>query len=236
MSRTILAALGLLALIAGLVGAQGQPQMPPPWQPQPPQPPPQRPQRPPDPMAESLFPPELLMRNAQEIGLTDEQKESLKSEIQKAQARFPVLQQQVQKEQQAMADLVKEERPDAEKVLAQFDNVLAVEREMKRTYMALLIAIKNRLTPAQQTQLQELKPKPAAAAPPPAPEGVPPGSLQEKMQQVQARVKEWQAAGRDPAPVIRIMREFESLMKDRKFIDAEAVLDRALGLLGEEQK
>jgi Spy/CpxP family protein refolding chaperone len=238
MIRTLLTALGLLVLIAGLVGAQPQPQVPPPppTQPQPPQPP----QRPPDPIAENLFPPELLMRYAQEIGLTDEQKEALKSEVEKAQARFQQLQPQLQKETQAGATLLKEERPDTEKVLAQLDKVLAVEREMKRLQLTLLIAIKSKLTAAQQTQLQELKQKLAAEAPRPGPGQMPPASFQAKVQKIQAVMKQWQTEGRDLSGVTealtQLKQELEPLMKQQKFAEAEAVLDRALTLMGEEQK
>ena len=243
MIRTLLTALGLLVLIAGLVGAQPQPQVPPPppLQPQPAQPPPP-PQRPPDPMAENLFPPDLVIRYAQEIGLTDEQKEALKSEVEKAQARFKQLQPQIQQEVQAMAALLKEERPDTEKVLAQLDKVLAAEREMKRAQIGLMIAIKSKLTAPQQTQLQEIKRKMAAAGPRPGGPGgpMPPASFQAKMQKIQAVVKQWQTEGRDLSGVTealtQLKQELEPLMKQQKFAEAEAVLDRALTLMGEEQK
>ena len=63
----------------------------------------------------------------------------------------------------------------------------------------------------------------------------PPESLRTKMPQFKAGLKQWQAAGRDTAPVIEVMRDFEPLLKDRKFVEAEAVLDRALGILAAEQ-
>jgi Spy/CpxP family protein refolding chaperone len=243
MIRTLLTALGLLVLIAGLVGAQPQPQVPPPppLQPQPAQPPPP-PQRPPDPMAENLFPPDLVIRYAQEIGLTDEQKEALKPEGEKAQARFQELQPQIQQEVQAMAALLKEERPDTEKVLAQLDKVLAAEREMKRAQIGLMIAIKSKLTAPQQTQLQEIKRKMAAAGPRPGGPGgpMPPASFQAKVQKIQATMRQWQTEGRDLSGVsealTQLKQELEPLMKQQKFAEAEAVLDRALTLMGEEQK
>jgi Spy/CpxP family protein refolding chaperone len=240
MIRTLLTALGLLVLIAGLVGAQPQPQVPPPppTQPQPPQPA----QRPPDPIAENLFAPELVIRYAQEIGLTDEQKEALKPEVEKAQARLKELQPQIQQEVQAGAALLKEERPDTEKVLAQLDKVLAVEREMKRLQLTLLIAIKSKLTAAQQTHLQEFKQKMAAEGPRPGGPGgpTPPASFQAKVQKIQATMRQWQTEGRDLSGVTealtQLKQELEPLMRQQKFAEAEAVLDRALTLMGEEQK
>jgi len=47
-------------------------------------------------------------------------------------------------------------------LMAQLDKILNLEREIKRTHIALVIRIKNRLSAEQQTRLQELKRKPAA--------------------------------------------------------------------------
>jgi PAX-interacting protein 1 len=238
MSRMILTALGLLVLIAGVVGAQPGPQAPPPGQPQPPpgqpQPPPP-PQRPPDPLQENIFPPELVMRNAEEIRLTDEQREFIASECQKVQGRFPELHQQLQKEVQAMAALMKEERPDAEKVLALLDKVLAAERELRRTHLTLMLTIKSKLTAAQQTQLQELKQKQPPEGPRPG-GPMPPASFQAKIQKVQALVRQWETEGRELPGMGQMRRELDQFMREQKFAEAEAVLDKALDLLGDDGK
>ena len=60
-------------------------------QPHPPQPMPDQ-----DPLAEFIFPPELVMRHQREIGLTDEQKTYLRGEIQRVTLRFTELQWQLQ--------------------------------------------------------------------------------------------------------------------------------------------
>ena len=112
-----------------------------------------------DPIAENLFPPELIMQHQQALGLTDEQKEFLKGELRKAQLRFTELQWQVQDEAEKLAALIKQEHVDEQAVLTQMDRVLAAERELKRTHMSLIIRIKNKLTPDQQARLQELKKK-----------------------------------------------------------------------------
>src|SRR5215208_3119812 len=71
------------------------------WAQQPPQPPT-------DPLGEYLFPPELVMQNQQAIGLSEEQKNVIKAEVEKAQTRFSELQWQLQKEVETMISLVKE--------------------------------------------------------------------------------------------------------------------------------
>lgn len=114
-------------------------------------------QQPTDPIGDALFPPELVMQHQQAIGLTDEQKGFLIAEIQKAQARFTDLQWQLQHAVETMASLVREERVDEEKVLAQLDRVLTLEREIKRAQFSLMVRIRNKLTPEQRARLQEIK-------------------------------------------------------------------------------
>src|SRR5438876_9998302 len=83
-----------------------------------------------DPLAESLFPPELVLQHQAEIGLTDEQRTALMSQVQKAQDRFNDLQQRLQKEMEDLGGLLKNERSEEQSVLTQFDKVLDREREL----------------------------------------------------------------------------------------------------------
>src|SRR6266478_1788040 len=69
--------------------------------------------------------------------------------------------------------------------------------------------------------------------PPSAAAAVPPISLQEKMQRLQALVNQREQAGANLQPVGDLMQGFERLMQQKKFSEAEALVDRALKLLGE---
>jgi Spy/CpxP family protein refolding chaperone len=120
----------------------------------------QPPQPPADPLGDSLFPPELMMQHQQAIGLSEEQRNLIKTEVQKAQARFTELQWQLQSESEAMIALVKGPRIDEQQTLAQLDKILNLEREIKRTHFTLVVRIKNSLTLEQQARLRELKNKP----------------------------------------------------------------------------
>ena len=113
-----------------------------------------------DPLGENMFPPELVMQHQQALGLTDEQKTLLKTELRQAQARFTELQWQLQDEMEKMVELVKQDRVDESQTLAQLDKILNLEREIKRAQIALLIRIKNRLSPEQQMKLREIRSKP----------------------------------------------------------------------------
>jgi len=153
--------IGLFAIVLALVVAAlsqqppDAPAPPPPAQ-QGPQHPPQPP-RPPDPIAQNLFPPELVMQNRQALGLSEEQKAAIKDELMKASARFNDLNWQMQDEMETMANLTKGTTVDEQRVLAQLDKILNVEREVKRTQISLSIRLKNKLTAEQQTQLQQLQ-------------------------------------------------------------------------------
>ncbi len=114
--------------------------------------------RPPvDPLGENLFPPELVMQHQQALELTEEQRNLIRGEIQNAQARFTEVQWQLQNEMETMASLVKQGRINEQRTLTQLDKIVGLEREIKRTQLALLIRVKNSLTPEQQAKLQTLR-------------------------------------------------------------------------------
>jgi len=104
-------------------------------------------QTPADPVAEELFPPDLVMQYHQEINLTESQSRAIRDEIQKAQAKF--------------VDMLWDRPADEVAVLAQVDKVLDRERVIKKTQMSLLVRIRNLLTEAQQSKLMELRRKPS---------------------------------------------------------------------------
>lgn len=113
----------------------------------------------PDPLGQSLFPPELVMQNQQAIALTDEQRTYLRTEIRDAQMKFTDLQWKLQDEAEKMLSLVRQPHVDEQQALAQLEKVLSVEREVKRAQIALLVRIKNKLTPEQQAKLDDIRRK-----------------------------------------------------------------------------
>ena len=114
----------------------------------------------PDPLTENLFPPELVMAHQKAIDLSDAQKAYLRGELLKAQTRFTELQWQLQDAMEALVLLLKQSSADESQVMSQLDKVLTSEREIKRTQISLLVRIKNKLTPDQQTHLQRLRAEP----------------------------------------------------------------------------
>ena len=112
-----------------------------------------------DPIGQSFFAPELVIQNQEAIGLNDEQKSYLKTEIRAAQLKFTELQWKLQDEMEKMIALVKQPRVEEKDAVAQLEKVLALEREIKRAQVTLLVRIKNKLTPEQQAKLAEIRGK-----------------------------------------------------------------------------
>jgi len=110
-----------------------------------------------DPFARYLFPPDRIMGHSLEIGLEDAQKAAIRNEVQKAQPKFTDAQFELQAEGEKMIRLLQEKPVDESRVLAQVDRILAIEKEIKKAHISLLVRIKNVLTGAQQAKLAELQ-------------------------------------------------------------------------------
>jgi len=117
----------------------------------------QQPQPGDDPIAKNVFPPELVMKYSQEIGLDDRQRAAIKENVQGVQSKFIDTQWNLQEESQKLVRLLQAQPVNEAAVLAEVDKVLALEREIKRAQISLLVKIKNLLTEPQQAKLQELR-------------------------------------------------------------------------------
>ncbi|MEO6787842.1 MAG: hypothetical protein ABI318_17095 [Chthoniobacteraceae bacterium] len=185
-----------------------------------------------EPIDDYLFPPDLLLRAKDEIRLTDEQRDRLQDEAAKMDVHFRELQERLQKENDALAAIVKPVSVDEDGALAQLDKVLEAEREVKRAQLAFMLAIKKQLTPEQQAKLTEFRKA----------HGIDRASMEElhkrlveKAQRVKDGVDKLHGRGGDPAPIAAIMEEAEALMHRGKTKEAEAAIDRALKELGGEK-
>jgi len=148
----------VVLFIASVIVAQQQP-LPPDQSPHPPNMPfgqngPHPPN--PDPLAHDMFPPDLIMGHARELGLTDEQKTFMRGEIQKTTSSFQELQWKLQDQMELLHETLKSTSVNEQQALAQLDRVLDLEREIKRLHIGLAVRLKNRLTPEQQEQLRTM--------------------------------------------------------------------------------
>ena len=111
----------------------------------------------PDPLAHLMFPPDMIMAHARQLNLTDEQKAFMRAEIQKTMASFQDLQWKLQDQMELLHETMKSTSVNEQQALAQLDKVLDIEREIKRLHIGLAVRLKNRLTPEQQEQLNQMR-------------------------------------------------------------------------------
>lgn len=111
-----------------------------------------------DALARFLYAPELVMAHQEAIGLTDRQRAAILDAVKDLQSKTIV-------DTQFKLGLAGEKlktslaKPNVEEssVLQQIDDMLALEREVKRAQITLLVRIKNQLTPEQRAQLDKLR-------------------------------------------------------------------------------
>lgn len=104
-----------------------------------------------------VFPPDLVMKHARDIDLTADQRKQITSAIGEAQGQLIDLQWQLGEAAEAVAQAIEPARVNEADALQKLDRVLDLERQVKRRQMALVIRIKNVLTPEQQARLKELR-------------------------------------------------------------------------------
>ena len=108
-------------------------------------------------LRENLFPPALLLRNEEKLGLKPEQLTAIRDQVQRLQNRVTEFESRMPDEGTRLAEILQRDRIGENEALTQLDRVLAVEREMKKAQMAMLIGIKNVLTPEQQGMVKRLR-------------------------------------------------------------------------------
>lgn len=130
---------GLVAIVAGATPALAQ-----------------KPDQP-DAFAEALFDPQLVLQNAQHIGLTAAQRRTILDEIKATQVALAPLQADMTEPAMELVELLGQTKVDEARVLAKTEQVLRIENEVKKRQTALLVRIKNVLTSDQQARLRELR-------------------------------------------------------------------------------
>lgn len=140
--RSLLAAIALLVAASAPVGAQSAPPLQ-------------------DPIARSLFEPELIMKHRRAIALTDEQRDAISRLIKELQGQVMSLQWELQDQVEALAGELGRPRVDLDRALDRMGRVMQSERKIKEAHLTLLVRIKNVLTPQQQESLKKLRSEPS---------------------------------------------------------------------------
>jgi Spy/CpxP family protein refolding chaperone len=155
--KRILLTMGILATVICASVALVSAQQPQPAQGPPPQGQMRQPHPPDDPLADAMFPPDMIMQHQRELALTDVQMTFMRGEIQRTTTRFNELQWQLQDAMEALHETMKANQINEQQALAQLNKVLDAEREIKTLHMGMAIRIKNKLTPEQQMKLQSMR-------------------------------------------------------------------------------
>lgn len=115
------------------------------------------PRRGPGALRGALFPPEMLMRHADELDLQDAQRETIIAAIQEMQTSVVPLQWELREQSQKLREMVEQSQIDEKAALSQAGRISDIEGQIKQMHLALLIRIKNSLTDDQRARLDELK-------------------------------------------------------------------------------
>ena len=117
-----------------------------------------------DPIARSLFEPELIMKHRRAISLSDEQRDAISRLIKELQGKVVSLQWELQEQVAALSTELARPRVDLDRAQDRMGSVLQTERRIKEAHLTLLIRIKNVLTPQQQESLKKLRAEPSGQA------------------------------------------------------------------------
>ena len=110
-----------------------------------------------DPIGQNLFAPDLVMQHQDALGLTEDQKTYFKTEIHQSQMKFMDWQWKLQEEMEKLVAIIRQPHVEEKDTLAELEKILAIEREVKREQVTLLVRIKNKLTPDQQGRLVKIR-------------------------------------------------------------------------------
>ena len=111
----------------------------------------------PPPFMAELFRPELLMRHQTELELTRAQKESIMKAVRSTRNDLDPLQWKLEESQQKMTKLLAGPRIDEEALVVQAEEVMTLEKELKKAHLLLLARLKNELTPQQQEKAKSFR-------------------------------------------------------------------------------
>lgn len=106
---------------------------------------------------QKLYPPELVMENHRAIGLRKDQRKEITQAIQATQASTVELSWTMQDAAGRLTKEMSQPRIDQKAALEAAEEMMAVEGQVKRAHLRLLIRIKNTLEIGQQEKLDAIR-------------------------------------------------------------------------------
>lgn len=111
----------------------------------------------PNPVEGALFAPELVMAHQNAIGLTPAQRETIAKEVERTHGELLGAQWELDSAKERLVTVLGEPRVDEAKSKEAAAAVMKQEIAIKTGHLAMLVRIKNVLTPEQQTKLAALR-------------------------------------------------------------------------------
>lgn len=191
-----------------------------------------------DPLAQALIPPNEIFKNADRVGITEQQQAKIREAVGKVhESENPEAKQaKLKAASQALDTALRSGEIDETVALRKLDDLLTAEAEMKRIHLRILIASNQVLTTEQKEKLgamqkrhQQDRQKQRAKA------RELENRLQSKMERIKREVEEKVQAGEHPSEIPPMMEEFSQLMQQGRHEEAEKVLNHALKTLGLEK-
>lgn len=107
--------------------------------------------------AQHLYAPELVMQYQSRLKITDQQRSVIVSEISRLQAIATQVQWNISGESQRLSDMLERDLISESDAVAQAERLMGFEVAVKRAQLAMLIRIRNALTPEQRAMLNEIR-------------------------------------------------------------------------------
>lgn len=126
-----------------------------------------------------LYPAELVMDHQGEIGLEPAQRDAITKEVERSQAELVRIQWELQAEKEKLVKILAEARVDEVRSRQAAAQVMERENKIKAAHLAMLVRIKNVLSPAQQDKLRAARDAERCGPPPtalPSATPTPPGA------------------------------------------------------------
>lgn len=115
------------------------------------------PREPLGPIEAALFAPELVMDHQAELAIGPQQRDRIVTEIERGQAEMVRLQWELQGEKEKLVKVLSADKIDEKDSAAAGLRVMDRESKVKASHLAMLVRLKNLLSPEQQKKLKKLR-------------------------------------------------------------------------------
>jgi len=105
----------------------------------------------------TLYPPKLVMDHQSELGIEETQRATILEGLRTAQSELVEVDWQLRGEKEKLASVLFASHVDEEEAFSVAERVMRLENRIKTAHLGMLIRVKNTLTEAQQSQLDEIR-------------------------------------------------------------------------------